>query len=100
MPILQRSDDRLRLACVCLRHAGAFLDLDRSKDRGEIYRLALIVPIRRQTVALSDIVGVQVRKREYGEGGASYTSVLRLKRGESIKFACPTRGEAMSLKLE
>ena len=69
MPVLQHSDDRLQFACVCLGHAGAFLNLDRSKDRAEVYRLALIVPFRREAAALSDIVGVQVRKRDYGEGG-------------------------------
>jgi hypothetical protein len=97
MPVLQQTDDRVRFVCVCVRHAGAFVTLDRRRNRADIYSLALVVPFRRRSVALTEIVGAQVGKREHDDGGASYSSVLRLKHGDSIKFACGTRDEAMSM---
>ena len=96
MPVLEQTDDRFRFASVSVRHAGTFVTLDRRGNHAHVYSLALVVPFRRQSAPLSEIAGVQVRKRDHDEEGASYSLVLRLKQGKKIKCACATRKEAMT----
>ena len=96
MPILEQTDDRFRFASVSVRHAGTFVTLDRRGNHAHVYSLALVVPFGRRSSALSEIVAVQVRKREHDEEGASYSLLLRLKQGDKIKCACATRNEAMN----
>jgi hypothetical protein len=95
MPVLHHSDNRLRVACVCFDAAGALVDLDRTHDRAEVYRLAFVLPFGRDVTHLSEITAVQVRKQEHDDGRASYGLVLRLKHGQDIKFGCRSREAAV-----
>ncbi len=97
VPILQHTDDRLRIACICFDAAGALIDLDRARNQMAVYRLALVVPVGRAVANLSEIAAVQVRKREHDDGSASYGLVLRLRHEEDVRFGCRSRDEAVGM---
>ncbi len=97
MPVLQHSNDRLRIACVRFDNTGAFLDLDRTRNSAAVYRLAGFLPFRRISVSLSDIIAAHIGKRERGYDRASYGVVLRRRLGDDIKIGCSSRDDALSL---
>jgi hypothetical protein len=97
MPILHETKDCFRFASVLLARTGAFVNLDRRTDHADVFSLAFVVPFRRKAARLTEITSVQVSKREHDDGPSTYSTVLRLRHGDNIKFACGSRDEALDL---
>lgn len=97
MPVVERTNDRLRIRSICLGRIGALATFDRVHQTAEIVWLATVIPFRRRSIPLADLAGAQVRKREDLSGKTFYGLTLRRRRGDDIRFSCSSREDAMSL---
>lgn len=95
MAVIEHSQNKLRIRSICFGRTGAYASLDRSRNRAAFVWLATILPVKWRTLPLTDIAAVEVRKREAFGGEAYYGLSLQRRRGDTIKFACRSRDEAM-----
>jgi len=94
MKIIENSNERLQLRFLGRGVSGTMCNFDRQKDQAEIVRLLLFLPFRRERVALSNIAGMEIKKREHNDE-VRYSPVIRLHRGKSLAFACRAKDEAL-----
>lgn len=97
MPVVERTNDRLRIRSVCLGRVGAMATFDRAQQTAEIVWLATVIPFRRRSIPLAELAGAQVRKRADLNGKAFYGLTLRRRRGDDIRFGCCSKQDAMRL---
>lgn len=73
------------------------LFVDRKRDRATIFGTGLCLPMFRVLAPLALITGLQVFKSEHDEGKPKYGIQFRVRCGDSVKFHCRSRDQAMAI---